>query len=79
MISAPKKGIIKVIEGLDEARQVESVTSIEITAFPGSEVAPVPDGNRYIGFIFARNNSRTELIDALHRAASMIRPVIEPT
>lgn len=79
MISAPKKGIIKVIEGLDEARQVESVTSIEITAFPGSEVAPVPDGNRYIGFIFARNNSRTELIDALHRAASMIYPVIEPT
>ncbi len=78
MISAPKKGIIKGIDGLDEARQVESVTGIDITAFPGSEVAPVPDGNRYIGFIFARSNNRRELIDALHRAASMVHPVIEP-
>lgn len=79
MLSAPKKGVVKAVEGVDGAKQVESITGIDITAFPGSAVAPVPDGSRYIGFIFARNSSRAKLIDALSKAASMIHPVIEPT
>lgn len=79
MISAQEKGVIKAIEGVDMARQVESVTGVNITTFPGAEVAPVPDGSRYIGFVFARDSSRTKLIDSLRKAASMIYTVIEQT
>ena len=33
------------------------VTDLEITIAAGRAVAPVPEGNRYLGFVFARDST----------------------
>ena len=33
------------------------VTDVQITIAPGRAVVPVPEGNRYLGFVFARDRT----------------------
>ena len=76
MIPIPRAGTLRKVEGTDDARSVEGVWSVEISAPVGSLVAPPPDGDRYLGFIFARSKTRSEVIAALRRAAAMIEVVV---
>lgn len=54
MIPIPRKGVLRGVSGVDEVKGLQGVTSVEITAPIGSKVAPPPDGDRYLGFVFAR-------------------------
>ncbi len=53
MIPVPAAGVFRGVDGLDEARAVAGVTSIEITAKIGQAIEPWPTGSSYLGFIFA--------------------------
>jgi len=53
MIPIPDSGILRSVDIPDDVRALAGVTSIEITARAGTPVAPPPDGDRYLGFIFA--------------------------
>lgn len=76
MIPIPKRGALERIDGLERSRSVPGVTEIEITIPIGSEIVPVPDGDRYLGFIFARADTRDAVIDALHTAHDHLNLVI---
>jgi hypothetical protein len=54
MIPIPKRGILRGIDGADEARAVDGVDEIHITAKPDQLLVPLPEGASYLGFIFAR-------------------------
>src|SRR5690606_27228076 len=54
MIPIPRPGTFRGIRGLDAVRALPGVTTVEITAPVGTPVAPPPDGDRYLGFVFAR-------------------------
>ncbi len=64
MIPIPREGIYMAVEGLEEARSKSGVEDIVITAKQGQKLIPLPEGNSYLGFIFARAN----LPDAVERA-----------
>jgi hypothetical protein len=68
MIPIPNSGRLVAVEGLDPARAVAGVTGIEITIPIGERVRALPEGNRYLGFIFGRALTPAEVEATLRRA-----------
>jgi hypothetical protein len=68
MIPIPKRGVLRCVEGQDEARAVPGVTGLEITARTNYPIMPLPEGAAYLGFIFARGNTPDEVEAALREA-----------
>ena len=78
MIPIQQSGILKRVEGLLQAQQVEHVTSIEIHIQPGYELVPLPAGSSYLGFIFARAKTYTDTYRALRKAFEKLKFVTTP-
>ncbi|NQV57792.1 MAG: ATP-grasp domain-containing protein [Rhodospirillales bacterium] len=68
MIPIPNKGILKAVTGLESARQVPNITEVTISIPLGGEVIPLPEGFRYLGFIFARAPTAENVKAALQSA-----------
>ncbi len=68
MMPIPRAGIYEGVSGTDQAAAVPGVEEIIITAKPGQELVPLPEGSSYLGFIFARG-SRSETVENALRAA----------
>lgn len=54
MIPVPKAGILGEVHGKKKARNVNGIEEVNITIPIGGEVVPLPEGDKYLGFIFAR-------------------------
>ena len=76
MVPIPRPGVLLEISGLDEVRSMAGVVSVEITAPIGSEVAPPPDGDRYLGFVFARAEDPAEVERTLRSAMDAINVTV---
>ena len=68
MIPIPKSGIFKSTQGELAARSVKNITDVEISIKSGAKVIPLPEGNQYLGFIFAKGNSPNAVELALREA-----------
>lgn len=68
MIPIPSAGALERVGGVDAARRVPGVDEVLITAHRGQELVPLPEGSRYLGFIFARADT-PELAEAALRRA----------
>ena len=68
MIPIPKSGIFKSTRGELAARSVKNITDVEISIKSGAKVIPLPEGNQYLGFIFAKGNSPNAVELALREA-----------
>lgn len=62
------------VHGQDAARVVPGVVGLEITIASGREVRPLPEGDRYLGFLFARADT-PDAVEAALRAASALLDV----
>ncbi|HZQ79216.1 MAG TPA: ATP-grasp domain-containing protein [Acidimicrobiia bacterium] len=78
MLPIPRAGRLVVVHGQDDARAVPGITALEISIAPGRPVQPLPEGDRYLGFLFARAASPTEVEDALRTAHARLEVVIDP-
>jgi biotin carboxylase len=65
MLPIPRRGILHGVQGLDAARAVPGVEDVVITAPVGREVVPLPEGDSYLGFLFARGETPAEVEAAL--------------
>ena len=72
MIPIPRGGIYQGVRGDDEARAVPAVEEIVITALPGQQLVPLPEGATYLGFIFARTSEPAEAERALRAAHELM-------
>ena len=54
MIPIPRAGTLEEVRGLEAARAVEGVVDVTISAHLGQRLVPLPEGSRYLGFVFAR-------------------------
>jgi biotin carboxylase len=79
MIPIPEAGLLKGVEGIADAERVPGVEEIQITAKVNYPIVPLPEGDSYLGFIFARGESPGEVEAALRKAHRRLRFVIEPT
>lgn len=68
MLPIPRGGILRAVRGQDAARQVPGVEEIAITIPLGQPVVPLPEGDRYLGFVFARA-ATPAAVEAALRAA----------
>ena len=50
----PRAGLLKAVRGIDEARRVDDIEDVIITAHITQEILPPPEGGSYLGFIFSR-------------------------
>jgi len=73
MIPVPQSGIFERVEGEQQARSLEFVTNLEITARLHDYIAAWPEGSSYLGFLFARAGSPAEVESALRGAHSKLR------
>ena len=78
MIPIPKGGMLRAVEGCDEALAVPHVTGVEITAPLNQPIVPLPEGESYLGFIFARANTPEVAEQALRDAHERLRIRIDP-
>jgi biotin carboxylase len=68
MIPIPRAGILREVFGQQEARKVPGVEDLRLTIPPGQEVVPLPEGSKYLGFIFARDPTPEGVEAALREA-----------
>lgn len=78
MIPVPGPGVLRDIQGVENARNVPGVDDVVITAHRGQELVPWPEGNRYPGFIFARGASPDLAVAAVRQAHRRLRLVRDP-
>lgn len=61
MIPIPRSGMLRGVHGLDEARRIDGVEDIVITANIDREIVALPEGDAYLGFAFARGATPDEV------------------
>lgn len=78
MIPIRHGGTLVAINGRERALEVPGVAAIETTIAPGREILPLPEGNRYLGFVFARGESPRDVVASLRAADATLRIEVRP-
>jgi biotin carboxylase len=68
MLPTPRAGVLHEVRGQDAARAVPGIVGLEIGIANGRPVQPLPEGDRYLGFLFARGQSPEDVERALRDA-----------
>ncbi|HJO04594.1 MAG TPA: ATP-grasp domain-containing protein [Acidobacteriota bacterium] len=77
MILIPQDGTLRKVEGLTTARSVQGIVEITVSILRGQAVVPLPEGNRYLGFICARGATPSDVEASLRRAHAQLRFTID--
>jgi biotin carboxylase len=72
MLPIPRSGVLRRVDGREEARAVDGIDGLEITVPLGRPVRTLPEGDRYLGFLFARAESPEEVEHALRTAHALL-------
>lgn len=72
MIPIPRSGTLEAVNGIDRVREIEGITGVDLTIQPGSRVMSPPEGDRYLGFVFARGDTPDQVQSTLTRADALI-------
>jgi biotin carboxylase len=72
MLPIPRAGILEEVDGRQAALSVPGVTDVQITIPRGRPVVPVPEGDRYLGFVFARGRTPADVEAALRQAQTLL-------
>ncbi len=73
MIPIPRAGVYLGADGVENARELDGIEDLMISAKEGQTLVPLPEGASYLGFIFARG-AEPHLVDrALREAHSHLK------
>ena len=73
MLPIPRSGVLREVAGRDDARAVPGIAGLEITIPPGRKVKTLPEGDRYLGFLFARGETPAAVEASLREGSSHLR------
>jgi len=76
MLPIPYGGRLHEVRGQAEARAVPGIEELTITAEPGDNLVPLPEGTRYLGFLLARGTTPEEVERSLRDAHRRLTVVI---
>ena len=68
MVPIPRAGVLHEVRGQDAARAVPGIAGLEISIANGRPVKALPEGDRYLGFVFARGDGPADVEAALRTA-----------
>ena len=78
MIPIREKGLLKRVEGLLQANKVNHIDKIDIIIREGHELVPLPEGNQYLGYIFASADTSKQVTAAIREAYALLKFVTAP-
>lgn len=78
MIPIPEAGILRAVHGVDKAKAVTGIEDVQITAQVNYPLVPLPEGDAYLGFIFAAGDSPADVEASLRTAHAELRFEILP-
>jgi biotin carboxylase len=76
MLPVERPGVLQAVDGRAEAAAVPGITGFTITTPVGQHVSPLPEGDRYLGFVFAEGDSYQEVENALAATRERLRVVV---
>jgi biotin carboxylase len=76
MLPIERSGVLEEVRGQDAARAVPGITGLEITVPRGRAVVALPEGDRYLGFLFARADTPEEVEAALRTGYAALDVVL---
>jgi len=76
MLPVERTGVLRAVQGRAEAAAVPGITGLTITIPIGHPVQPLPEGDRYLGFVFAEGQDYQQVERALATARDRLRVVI---
>jgi hypothetical protein len=77
MLPIPVEGVLRRVTGIDHAAAVPGITGVTISVPDGERVTPLPEGDRYLGFVFTRGRTAADVAMSLRRAHSLLEIDIE--
>ncbi len=78
MLPIPRGGLLRGVSGIEEASAVPGVAEVTVTQKLQTVVRPLPEGNQYLGFVFARADTPEAVEAALRAAQARLRFDISP-
>jgi biotin carboxylase len=72
MIPIPRAGVYNGVSGIEAAQAVPGIVEVIVTAKHGHPIVPLPEGQSYLGFIFARAATPIEVEQSLRSAHSAL-------
>jgi biotin carboxylase len=79
MLPIPRAGILRQVHGREAARAVPGIEEVTVTTHAGQALVPLPEGSRYLGFVFARAESPAAVEAALREAHRRLAFDIDPS
>jgi biotin carboxylase len=76
MLPVERAGMLEAVDGRAEAEVTPGITGVAVTIPVGQAVRPLPEGDRYLGFLFAEGATHQDVEQALHAARRRLRVVI---
>ena len=78
MIPIREKGLLKRVEGLLEANRIKHIDKVDIIIREGHELVPLPEGNQYLGYIFASAETPEQVTAAIREAYGLLKFITAP-
>jgi len=77
MVPIPRSGVLREVLGQAALGEVDGVTGLEITVPIGRHIRSLPEGDRYLGFLFATADTPEGVEAALREAHGLLEVVID--
>jgi hypothetical protein len=71
MLPISSAGVLRGVAGMDRASELDGISGVTIGVPVGERVTPLPEGDRYLGFVFARGVTPAE-VEATLRGAQQV-------
>jgi biotin carboxylase len=78
MLPTRAAGVLEMVSGQAEALAVGGVVGLEISISVGRVLVPLPEGDRYLGFVFARGPTPADVELSLRQAEAALDVVVRP-
>ncbi len=78
MIPIPGSGLLRAVDGIAKAESTPLIEKVELTAHINYPLVPLPEGEGYLGFIFAQGQSPEMVENALRTAHGQLSFRIDP-
>jgi biotin carboxylase len=78
MLPIPADGVLRAVRWREAAMEVPGITGLEITVPIGRRVRRLPEGDRYLGFLFAAAETPAEVEAALREAHAVLEIHVDP-
>jgi biotin carboxylase len=78
MLPIKQGGILRRVEGITAASRIPHIEKVDIIVREGQELVPLPEGNQYPGYLFARAPTPEQVVDALRAAHARLAFVVAP-